>query len=211
MQNSVIKQATLFGNGPDAPYHPVAAIQACFEQSLSTAFNAQISYEMVSPGNLADVDLCILYYDLWKEEVPRAATEALIRFVNNGGGLLVVHNGISLQSDPRFCHFIGARFTTHPERQKVMYTPVADHAITQGIPSFELEEELYIFEHFDMNRYQVLVQGRLHQTEENMLWIGEMGRGRLAYFAIGHNSASFSHTAVRRLLSNTARWLVNIE
>ncbi len=210
LKEVVIKQATLFGDGPDAPYHPVTAVQDCFKHSLSSAFDVQTSHEMVNPGNLANIDLCILYYDLWMEQVPLEATETLTRFVDSGGGLLVVHNGISLQGDPLFCHFIGAKFTRHPERQKVAYQPVEEHVITRGIGPFDLEEELYLFEHFGMDRFKVLLQGRLQQTFANALWIRESGLGRLAYFAIGHDSGSLSHATVARLISNTAQWLVKI-
>lgn len=163
---------------------------------------------MVSEADLSNVDLCILYYDLWTVQVPPEATTALESFVRNGGGVLVVHNGISLQSDPRFRRFIGAEFTTHPERQKVLYAPVAEHAITQGIAAFELVEELYLFTHYDIDRFTVLLQGRLKDEQANALWIRELGRGRLAYCAIGHDATSLSNPIVGRLLLNTALWAV---
>lgn len=205
-----IRKAIVFGNNQEAPYHRLDAVRDCFEAILSSEFIVQFSEEWFGWEHLKKLDLCVLYYDMWDSVPPAVSAEVLNAFVQQGGGLLVVHNGISLQNDPQFCQLVGARFVAHPERQIIRYGAIANHAITCDIQPFEVEEELYQFEYFGLERFSVLVQGRLNETGSNALWVRQSGQGRIAYFAIGHDRKSLSHQTVRRLLLNTARWCAGL-
>ena len=51
---------------------------------------------MPHESNLYPYELCIAYSDLWDERVSPRQTAGLLSYVSGGGGLLVIHNGVTL-------------------------------------------------------------------------------------------------------------------
>ena len=75
----------------------------------------------------------------WKNDVIR---QALIDFVENGGGLLVIHSGLVAGEDTEnLDRLIGSRFTFHPKDSPVTVQPVKPHPVTEGVEMFcEIDE-----------------------------------------------------------------------
>ena len=70
---------------------------------------------------------------------------AFEQFVANGGGALLLHNGISIQSQDRILTLAGAKFLGHPHHEVIRFEPSA-HPVIEGCKSFSLDEEPYQFE-----------------------------------------------------------------
>ena len=73
--------------------------------------------------------------------------QAFIDYVENGGGLLVMHNAtVPGKNTGAMDKMVGCRFTFHPQTTPVMVQPVKPHPITEGVEAFCEEDEHYRIE-----------------------------------------------------------------
>ena len=96
-----LMNAIVFGNRV-APYHPIGGVEAVLRAALGQDFELQFTEDlgMLADG-LADCRLVVAYADTWKQALDAAQVGGLLGFVERGGGLLSVHNGICSQASHR--------------------------------------------------------------------------------------------------------------
>ena len=142
--------ALLFGTRENAPYHPLGPV----ENDLLGLFSDFAKVTVVTePGRLTLLDsggfaLAICYADLWEQPLAEEPLASLLSFVAGGGRLLVLHNGICLQSRTEFATLVGARFTGHPPAGLLAFRLTRDgQALLGGVsPSWTMDEEPYRFD-----------------------------------------------------------------
>ncbi|HPA64609.1 MAG TPA: ThuA domain-containing protein [Spirochaetota bacterium] len=203
------KKIIVFGSNADATYHPLDAVKNYFKSVLTDRFEITFSDSIADLSKLhaENFDTAISYFDLWEKKIPEHAVQNILSFINSGGGFLVIHNGISLQSNHEFRKIIGAEFTGHPPYQKIDYNILKNHFITEGINNFSLNEELYMFNYFGFDTFTVLIESTSEDgTTSRALWIKETGKGRIAYIAPGHDKNTFHDKNIQRLIRNAADW-----
>ncbi|WP_410767846.1 ThuA domain-containing protein [Fontibacillus sp. BL9] len=208
MSNSKPK-ALLIGDYLEAPYHPLGAVEERLEQIIGEQWQVTASdnYDNLLHENIKRYQLCISYADRWDDPVTSAQTAGLITFVAEGGGLLVLHNGISLQARPEAAQMIGARFTGHPAYQGLDFqVQKSCHPIMAGISSFTLEEEPYRFDIDSFSDHEVLLTYRHEGQEWPAAWARSFGLGRMTYLMPGHHLPSFMHAEYANLIVNGANW-----
>lgn len=129
-------------------------------------------------------------------------------YVASGGGLLVVHCGsVSGPECGAMRALVGGWFERHPKPFSfTVYPTYPSHPITDGIEAFEVFDEFYVQGTTDdITVHAVaLLDGRAHP----MVWSRSEGNGRVAYVANGHDTRSWAHPSVERLLVQAARWCV---
>jgi type 1 glutamine amidotransferase len=131
----------------------------------------------------------------------------LLAFVAGGGGLLIVHTGVSLQRRPELSPMLGAYYEGHGPYGRLAYRATdVPHPITEGIGEFEMDEEPYRFELYPIANASVLMEYRDEEGTWPAVWAHSYGLGRVAYLQPGHHLPSFGAEPVRRLLANAARW-----
>lgn len=209
----VRKQALVIGNNADAPYHPLNAVQERLQQILKEDFELTVSldYDQLAGDALENYDLCISYTDRWEEAVSAEQAAGLLTYVAKGGGLLVVHNGISLQVRPELAQLIGAKFTEHPPYTELEFGVAADfgnasHPVVEGIEPFTLAEEPYRFEFDPFCAKKVLLTYRHEGQEWPAAWAHSYGLGKVVFLMPGHHLPSFQHPEVAKLLRGGAKW-----
>src|SRR4051794_35171408 len=101
----------LLGNNDDAPYHTLRAVQQQIIDILGASFQvtAAEGTTHLQLDVLKPYQLVVSYLDIWGKVPAAEETAGLLQFVASGGGLLVIHNGISIQGSPELSHLIGAR------------------------------------------------------------------------------------------------------
>lgn len=144
----------------------------------------------------------------------KALEESLIRFVENGGGLMAVHGAIVIfnKSEP-FGEMLGGNFAFHPKQQEVVATPVEpDHPLVAafGGKPFTQIDEPYIFSgaYAKKNFRPLLVMdtSKLEHKDMSQItgdvryisWIKTHGKGRVFYVSPSHNAQSFEDPRLLR-------------
>ncbi|GGH28427.1 ThuA domain-containing protein [Paenibacillus segetis] len=207
-------KALLIGNNGDALYHPLFAVQ----NQLQTIFSGEIDvvpsddYDQLLATNLKHYELCISYADRWSSPTSDAQMAGLLSYVANGGGLLVLHNGISLQARHEGAQLVGARFTGHPASDNLKFEfEAVDHPILQNCIPFEMIEEPYRFE-FGVLSERELLMSYIHEGKRwAAAWTQRVGLGNVVYLMPGHELTSFQHPEYSKLLVNAARWLLMVK
>jgi type 1 glutamine amidotransferase len=137
-----------------------------------------------------------------------AQLAALREWVRRGGALLALHSTtVSASRAPELAALLGAVFAGHPPKRRFRVEPCgAPHPSTAGIQAFELEDELY--------RHLGAPDGEIHllahdaDGSEPVAWSRREQEGTVYYLALGHDRSAWSAEPYRRLLSQTARFLI---
>ncbi|MBN1699591.1 MAG: ThuA domain-containing protein [Spirochaetales bacterium] len=200
-----MKKALILGNYSNAAYHPFAGVDRRLTGILSVDFSVVTKEDrsILSSPSLGEFDLIISYADDWERSLPDDRMGGLMSHVSSGGGILVIHNGISFQGRPEFAQLIGARFVTHPPRTLLTYTygPIP-HPVTDGLLPFRLFEEPYRFIFSPLAVLTVILETAPYPAG----WVRQFGKGRVAYLAPGHEEEIFTDHAYKALIRRTARW-----
>jgi hypothetical protein len=206
------RKAVLVGDNALAQYHPLHAVEQELIETLRESAQLRVisteDHEIFQADTLATYDLCIVYTDRWGVPASSGQTAGLLRYVAGGGGLLVLHNGISLQARYELRQIIGAKFTGHPPYGPLEFRPTdASHEILQGIEGFAMDEEPYRFEPDPFVVTTVLLEYAHEGASWPAAWAHEYGLGRIAYLMPGHHAHSFRHPMYRKLIAQSARWV----
>lgn len=218
-----MSQQALFVGGCPHSFHrlepAVPPIQAALESlGLSVAVSGLYhpdggdaftgDYAALTQAGLADKDLLVLYTT--GNDRRDAEVESLIAFVEKGGALVGIHNAAdSFTDDPAFVALIGGRFRTHPAQLDITTELVdSSHPITQGVPTFTVWDELYLFSDYDPSRVHLLAQTR--SFDDNgpvpIAWTREQGAGRIFYLSLGHNPATMHDPHWQTFFKNGVEW-----
>ena len=205
------KQAILLGDYTNPPYHPLDKI----EQELVDILHDQITvvgtedYDIMHADNLHNIDLFISYTDCWNKKVTSAQAAGLLSYVSNGGGLLVLHTGISLQDKYELCQMMGAKFTGHPPFQKLRFeiAAAAEHEILDGFEPFSVEDEPYQYEFDPFTEKMVLFEYSFDNKRWPAAWVHEYGLGKIVYLMPGHTVEAFQNPIYRKIIQNSVKWI----
>ncbi|MGO4547218.1 ThuA domain-containing protein [Paenibacillus sp. 2TAB23] len=202
------------GHYSDARYHPFNEIDKEIEQIFEGKIQVESTdrYERLNTDSLSVCELFISYTEFIKEKpLPAEQVAALLSFVANGGGLLAIHNGISLQRNDELASMLGARFTGHPAFTSLS-VQIRDysHPIMHGINPFTIEDEPYRFSFSPLLQTTVLAEYEHEGKLWPAAWAHEFGRGRIVYLMPGHQLSSFKIEAYRKLILNSGLWAARI-
>lgn len=214
----------------------------------SGAFEVTASKDirMFEAGNLAQFDAVVLnntcskpdrrniFWDKLVLENPEADTVMLMQraadleksvldYVENGGGLLVMHGGITMQNNSRaFSRLVGASFDYHPVQQ-LIDVKLADpsHPLVQAFPKtgFRHVDEPYFYknayETLDFTPLLYFENGKITEQKISnpegvtyVSWIRPQGKGKVMYCSPSHNAQSFENPDLLRFLLNGMQYVV---
>jgi type 1 glutamine amidotransferase len=152
---------------------------------------------------------------------PTAEQEALAALVHGGRGLVAVHCANVLGTDgerldpadqPMF-ELLGSRFERHPPtvsgRHRIEI--VRDHPVTEGVEGFETTDEYYELELADDAieplAHRQPVEGERHPAASvPVMYARQVGRGRVAYLALGHDARAWRVPGFQALLGGAIEW-----
>jgi hypothetical protein len=200
-----MKKILVIGS-PNPPYHSLS--------NLSAFIDILVGYELTFSENEDDLlninnyDLLINYLDAWQRRLTDAQASALKSYLNNGGKILSIHNGISIQDTPLLADVTGARFTGHPAYCELTITPIANHPIMQGIQTFTINDEPYQFEPSD--DIEILATYEHNGKTIPAAWVRDRGEGTFAYLMPGHDAGVFQCRQYIKLIQNSVKYLVNL-
>lgn len=200
----------LLGDNKDS-WHPLEPIQKELEKMIGKQqieLNTTDDYNTLSTLTLDKYDVFISYTDSWNRKWTPEQTNGLRSFVDNGGGLVAIHNGISLQSSVPLQPLIGARFIGHPPAQTLnYYGAIKDHPILKGVNNFSMVEEPYRVEFGPNISKNVFLEFEYNGQAHPAAWEKTYGHGRVVYLQPGHSNASFQPSAFQQLVLNSIYWV----
>jgi uncharacterized protein len=150
-----------------------------------------------------------------------AQQQALADTIAAGKGFVGIHcaNVMGWRGDeidpadrPLF-DLLGNRYLSHgPGHHEGRHTIeiVAAHPVTEGVTDFELFDEYYEFELAD-EKIEVLAQRhRADGVVIPVMYVREVGAGRVVYLALGHDMRAWGEPPFRRLVRNALRWAAGL-
>jgi putative membrane-bound dehydrogenase-like protein len=138
--------------------------------------------------------------------VTQPQLNALLSFVQQGGGLVVLHcASASFQNSEAFIRLVGAAFKSHGTGTFRTVTLDANHAVMRGVADFESWDETYIHTKHNPNR-TVLAVRRDGGHDEPWTWVRTYGKGRVFYTAWGHDRRTWSQAGFQQLVDNGVKW-----
>ncbi len=179
----------------------------------------------------------IVFNNMTGDTLSPTQKDAFKTWLENGGAWIGLHSAgdSSHKTWPWYdTNIIGPEFIGHPAdpqfQDAKLVTLAPDHPIMNGIPSEWVQnDEWYSYDGvpqdfgltplvgLDETSYSPKneVYGdvsdlRMGPTpiEHPVVWVGEIGKGRVAYSAIGHNHTSYDYPIYRQLLTNTFNWVI---
>lgn len=200
-----MKKILLFGIYENAMYHPLTGVDKYLENIFKDkTLTVTDDIEKLCEAN--QYDAIISYWDDWDEPIPENTANALYRYVENGGSLLALHNGISVQLQDCLAKLIGGKFITHPEQEIITFL-VKKNEITHGCKDFTIMEEPYQFELEDDGK-EIILTYLYHGKEYPAGWRKYFGKGKVVYLAPGHTINAFHNLEYTLLIQNSLEWLI---
>lgn len=203
----VKKKALVLGTYVNAPYHPFQQVDRVLFDLLAPDFEVTLTDDLrlVPSMNRQGYTLLISYLDAFDSKLPDDCAEEILSFVRNGGGLLCLHNGISLQTDDRMFHLIGGKFVRHPPQVHLQFTP-APEGFLRNTSGFSIQEEPYQFE---MSGETVTPLLRYTYDGKPCLggWCRSEEKGRIVFLTPGHSIQTFCVPAYISMIEQSIKWL----
>ena len=149
----------------------------------------------------------------------------LIEFVNQGGGLLLLHGGITtLNNSSKFSDLVGASFDYHPPQQQVQVKlEDPNHPLVAAFPKegFSHVDEPYFYKnaYAKLNFTPLLyfdnaqISGQranqeLKSGKTYVAWIRPEGKGKVMYISPSHNAQSFENPALLQFFLDGMQYVV---
>ena len=218
------------GDGPHAlvlvgdrfhePEHIQEGLKPVFEATGVTPHFA-VDVRALSAETLARVQLLVVLKDgmLWPEGNDRPyrqwmtmeQQEAVVEFVESGGGFLNLHNSMGLYPEGPYLELVGGRYKGHGPLERFGVEVVdAEHPVTRGVRDFFVADEQHT-PSYDSKKVGLLLRNRSDQgTAGAAGWAYQAGKGRLCHLANGHTLESLDHPMFQRLMRNAVRWCLGV-
>lgn len=202
------KKILAIGNYQDAIYHNFTGVDKRLANILS-------EYEIICTDQTSrllslkqdEISCIISYLDIWNSKLSDAESASFEQFIKNGGSALLLHNGISVQSQDQLLKLVGGKFLGHPEHETICFTPTS-HTITKGCSFFSVDEEPYQIEMVPDNK-EIILTYQYHDHEYPAGWCKAIENGRLIYLCPGHTPEIFDCLEYQKLIRQSVDWLMD--
>lgn len=199
-----MKALFLGDNGHHQPYQRAKEILPVLAANGVDMFYTDDPDDL-NPAELDKYHALILYNN--HEHVSNPQLNALLQFVDNGGGLIALHSSsASFQNSEEFTKLIGGAFKTHGTGTFTAVRTEPEHPAVQGVPTFESWDETYIHAKHNPVDRTVLEVRREGDHEEPWTWVRTYGDGRVFYTAWGHDERTWGNEGFQQLVLQGARW-----
>lgn len=203
-------QITTGGHSYDPMFHQVFAGRDDWKVTVSPHPNAY------RPDLRKRADVLVLY-DL-AETLQAKEMSALREYLENGGGLVVLHHALATAWQWEFWYrdVVGGRFLMAPEGSLARSTakapeimaakPVAEHPVLDGVGALRLDDEAYQGMWISP-RAKVLMETDHPNADRPVVWIGPWTRSRVVAIQLGHGPGAYGDPGFRRLVHNAIQWV----
>jgi type 1 glutamine amidotransferase len=197
-----MKEVMVIGSS-DGKWHPYEIITALGD-TLGD-YNLVYTDDYENLFNLKKHPMFINFLDLWEMPLTEGQANTLKDYLAEGGKILSIHTGISIQDTPGLTELHGVHFTGHPDYCEIAIKLVPDHPVTDGLEDFTVSDEPYYF----------VVKGNItvlanYEHDGNTIpaaWEYKYGKGTLIYLMPGHDKAAVENKQYKKLIESALRYL----
>jgi type 1 glutamine amidotransferase len=171
--------------------------------------------EVIGTDIIFDYDVLVFHFKNYKplKRYEQAKTN-LAKFIDNGGGLVLVHFACGAFQDWTEFEQIAGR-VYDPKKPahdrygvfKVEYV-AHEHPVTKGLDDFEITDELYTCLKNSTIPVKVLAESTsiVDKQRHSMAFVREHGNGRVFLTTLGHDVKSVGAQEFKTLLQRAVRW-----
>ena len=133
--------------------------------------------------------------------------DAFVKYVETGGGLLVVHSGLVAGKNTEKLHnLIGARFISHPAASMITVGVLKPHPVTKDVKTFTVPDEHYILKILSEDIDILMASYSQPSIIAPACYVRHQGKGRVVVLTNGHNLEAWLDSNFQRLLTNSIYW-----
>ena len=204
------KKVLIVGDNEKAKWHKMSPFDELLKKILNDyEITVTTNYNDFEINELIKYDVCISLVDQWLP-LNESQTFGLLTYVFNGGGLLMIHQGISLQARDELALLARGRFIRHPEQCVLEYQPLQNaHEIVQDILPFSVLEEPYQCVLDNITKTQVFLEYTYEESKYPAGWCHGYGTGKVVYLSPGHHIETLKNKAYQKIIQNSVKWLLN--
>lgn len=199
-----------------------------FEKESLKKYDAVVLNSTCSVGPRRDLILDVLDNDpsLTEEQKISKAAELeanLIRYVRNGGGLMVTHGAIVMQNNSAaFSEMVGGSFDYHPVQQEItLELCEPDHPMLkafEGKPFVHIDEPYLFNGAYSQKNFRPLLYmdtskltkktKEIDEKIKYVSWIKKYGKGRVFYVSPSHNAQSFEDAKLLKFFLDGTQYVL---
>ncbi|MEK8126609.1 ThuA domain-containing protein [Paenibacillus filicis] len=230
MSNQVLKVLLISGNQNHVWHNweeNTPLIQAALQADPNISVTVSLDIEALA-GNLDEFDVLAFNYCNWHDPsgLSEQAKANVIAFGEQGKGIVILHfaNGafhFSLPeagaSDwPEYRRIVPRAWNHHGESAHDDYGTFRvrmldeSHPITQGIASFDIQDELYFNQEGDVEIVPLYAAvSNITNREEPLAWTSAYRNSRVYQTLLGHDRHAYAVPEVQELLRRAVRWVAH--
>jgi type 1 glutamine amidotransferase len=207
------------GEDPHNWRETAPALKALLAKDRRLQVEVTEDLKFLADPKLHDYDALVLHFSNWEHpnQPGKAAQENLQKAVANGTGVVVVHfASAAFRENPEFRKLVGRawdaeRFGHDPGGKFRVEITDVEHPITDGMESFETEDELY-YGLIGKPPITVLAKARskIDGKEYPMAFVYNYGKGRGFHCPLGHNVKAFETPAAGELFRRGTAWAAGL-
>ncbi|MFW5873526.1 MAG: ThuA domain-containing protein, partial [Bacillota bacterium] len=134
----------------------------------------------------------------------------LYTFVENGGGYLVLHTGLTAYpTEGKYHKLVKGYFDYHPDEHQLIKVIVKEtHPVVESVNNFEIEDEQYFLK-VNSSETNILLEGVSKEGKEIAGWAHKFNKGKVCCLTPGHKLEVLKHPEMKKLLANAINWCLN--
>ncbi len=170
-------------------------IVASYSQDFSILYDKKIN----------SYDVIIFYTQ--NKQLSLDEQKGLKNYIQNGKLFIALHsaNVYDLKKNNIYKNIVGSKFIHHDPFKRFQVITDNEHYITASIDDFEIDDELYISEFF-YEPDNILAWAIQDGKKQPLLYLKKLGKGKVCYFALGHDGRSWNHPSFKKILCRTILW-----
>lgn len=212
------KGRVLLVTGVDYPGHPwretAPLLAAAVRQDPQLEVVVIEDPHLLDSAALGDYDAVLLHFMNWEVPAPGAAArENLRKFVERGGGLVLVHFACGAWQDwPEFGRLAGRVWDPQlrghdPRGPFTVEIQDRHHPVTAGMTDFATDDELYTCLAGEAPiRILAKARSKVDGRDYPMAFVLHYGQGRVFHSVLGHDAKAMQAPAVGELFRRGCAW-----
>jgi len=194
--------------GDDQGHEPSVRLRDLTRPMLDRGIELFYSSDLsdINIENLRKYDALLLYANYHGPHYPQTdpeVIEALVNYVEEGGGFVPVHAASgNFRDSQRYIELLGGAFESHETDTFRTRIAAPDHPVMEGFEGFESWDETYVHQKHNEQNRTVLS----YREDEPWTWVRTQGQGRVFYTAWGHDGRTWQNEGFHELLERGIRW-----
>ena len=164
-------------------------------------------YEVMA-GGLAEYDATLFFTDVG--HLSKAQEQGLLHFIERGGGFFGLHTAdASFRDNAGYHRMLNGFFDGHsPYMDFTVAISDSDHPIAAGLEDFAVTDELHYLKHDPGRSHHIMHAYDPGRGETHvMAYHHTFGKGRVFFFALGHDMAGMENLSFQEVVRRGALWV----